>query len=392
MSSGRPRPRAPAPRSREAVLLELIGLIYAAAEDPTRWDPFLRRLADVFRANLATIIFEDLRSHKARVATNVGIDPALARGYEEYYAGINVWMGPALARFGSGEVMTSEMILPDRLLTPTEYYDGFLRKLDVRHLLATFIFRDTNVLGHLSMARSHRAGEADADERRLFRDLIPHVQRAFQLHRRIVDLKSEREVAAEALDRVPVGLLLLDWKGRALLVNRGAREILAAGDGLSLQTDGLHASLAAETAALRRLISEALQIGSRKGLGSGGALAVSRPSMRRSYSLLVTPLRAERSVFGEPAAIAAVFVSDPERRVESNPEILRRLYGFTPSESRIAVRLLQGQSVEEAAEELEITANTARFHVKHLFEKTGTNRHRELVRLLLLGCAGLAAD
>lgn len=60
---------------------------------------------------------------------------------------------------------------------------------------------------------------------------------------------------------------------------------------------------------------------------------------------------------------------------------------FTPAESRVAVKLMEGESVEEAAGELDISLNTARTHVKRLFEKTETHRHRELLRVLLSGIA-----
>jgi DNA-binding CsgD family transcriptional regulator len=181
-------------------------------------------------------------------------------------------------------------------------------------------------------------------------------------------------------------------KGKAILVNRSAREILAAKDGLSLRADGLHAGDPLETSALRRLVSEALQIRAGKGLGSGGVLPISRPSMRKAYSLFVTPLSAERSAFGEPTGVAAVFVSDPEKKPETSPEVLRRLYGFTPAESRVAAKLLEGESVEEAAEDLRVSVNTARTHVKSMFDKTDTHRHRELLRLLLSGVATIRME
>jgi DNA-binding CsgD family transcriptional regulator len=296
-------------------------------------------------------------------------------------------MVPAMARFGSGAVMTSEMVLPDRDLVRTEYYDGFLHKLGVRHFLGTFVFREPNVLSHLSFLRSHRAGECAEAETRLFGHLIPHLQRAFQLHRRLVDMRTEYELAVDALDRVPVGILLLDGKGKALLVNRSAREILSARDGLALQNDGLHAATPEQTNALRRLISQALATGIGRGLGSGGVLAVSRPSFRRPFSLFISPLRAEQSAFGEPGAVVAVFISDPERKPETSPEVLQRLYGFTAAESRVAEKLMQGESVAEAAEELHVSVNTARTHVKSMFDKTDTHRHRELLRILLSSVA-----
>jgi DNA-binding CsgD family transcriptional regulator/PAS domain-containing protein len=374
------------------VALDLVARIYAAAEDATLWDSFLTRLGEVLKARVGAIAFEDLRSHKARVATIVGAEPNLIRQYEEYYAERNSWMVPAMSQFGAGGVMTSEMVLPDRELLKTEYYDGFLRRLGVRHFLGTFLFREPAVLSHLSFLRPHRAGECDGLETRLFGYLIPHLQRAFQLHRHLVDLRTEHELTVEALDRVPAGVMVFDAKGKAILVNRSAREILEAKDGLSLRGDGLHARDPEEMTALRRLLSEALQTGAGKGFGSGGVLSVSRPSMRRPYSLFVTPLRAEQSTFGEPAAVAAVFVSDPERKPETSPEGFRRLYGFTPAESRMAVKLLEGESVEEAADDLHVSINTARTHVKSMFDKTDTHRHRELLRILLSGVATVRVE
>jgi DNA-binding CsgD family transcriptional regulator len=240
--------------------------------------------------------------------------------------------------------------------------------------------------------RPHSFGECDEAETRLFGYLIPHLQRAFQLHRRLVDMRTEHELAVEALDRVPVGVLILDAKGKAILVNRSAREILASKDGLSLRGDGLHAGDLQEMTALRRLLSEALHTGAGKGVGSGGVLAISRPSLRRPYSLFVTPLRAQQSTFGSPAAVAAVFVSDPEKKPEASPEVLRRLYGFTPAESRMAAKLLEGESVDEAAEDLHVSVNTARTHVKSMFDKTDTHRHRELLRLLLSSVATIRGE
>lgn len=376
----------------EATLLELIDLVYAAAEDSERWDPFLRRFGEVVKAPVGAIVFEDLRSHRAQVARIVGMDAELIRAYEQHYAARNAWMDAGLPTMAVGKAIRSEMVLPDETLVRTEYYNGFLRKAGIRHLLAAFLFRDERTLSQISFVRPHRFGECSETETRLFGLLIPHLQRAFQLHRRLVDLKGEHELAVEVLDRVPVGLLILDARARAILINRSAREILSAKDGLSLQTDGLHAGYPAETTALRQLVFDALETGIGRGMGSGGVLSISRPSMRRPYSLFVTPLRAEQSAFGGPAAVAAVFVSDPEKKPETTPEVLRRLYGFTPAESRMAAKLLQGESVEEAAEDLHVSVNTARTHVKSMFDKTDTHRHRELLRLLLSGVAAIRIE
>jgi DNA-binding CsgD family transcriptional regulator len=66
-----------------------------------------------------------------------------------------------------------------------------------------------------------------------------------------------------------------------------------------------------------------------------------------------------------------------------------RLYGLTPAESRLAAKIAEGRSLEQAAVMLNITTETARSYIKRILSKTGVKRQAELVRLLLLGPAYL---
>ncbi|MGH7005731.1 MAG: helix-turn-helix transcriptional regulator, partial [Alphaproteobacteria bacterium] len=45
--------------------------------------------------------------------------------------------------------------------------------------------------------------------------------------------------------------------------------------------------------------------------------------------------------------------------------------------------LAKGECVEELAEKLRITPNTARTHIKRIFGKTGATRQVELVKLIM---------
>jgi DNA-binding CsgD family transcriptional regulator len=197
----------------------------------------------------------------------------------------------------------------------------------------------------------------------------------------------------EALDGIPAGILLLDRCGKPLFVNRVARRILDSKDGLGLGPDGLVAATGESNRELRRLIAQAAGTDTRPGLRASGAIAVSRPSERRAFSVLVKPVNAADSSSGQTRPSVMIFLIDPDRRVKADGGVLRNLYGFTPAESRVAAELMRGESVEETARDLDVSLNTARTHMKHLFEKTDTHRHRELVRLLLCSsccsCANL---
>jgi DNA-binding CsgD family transcriptional regulator len=80
-----------------------------------------------------------------------------------------------------------------------------------------------------------------------------------------------------------------------------------------------------------------------------------------------------------------LLVLDPDARRGVPVDLLRRVYGLTAAEARVAQRLAQGRSIESIAADLGVCVHTARNHLKQIFDKTGTHRQAELVALLHAG-------
>lgn len=59
------------------------------------------------------------------------------------------------------------------------------------------------------------------------------------------------------------------------------------------------------------------------------------------------------------------------------------MFGLTPTEARIADVLAQGRSRAQIADDFGISRTTVAFHMRNIFQKTGTSRQAELVSLLL---------
>ncbi len=57
--------------------------------------------------------------------------------------------------------------------------------------------------------------------------------------------------------------------------------------------------------------------------------------------------------------------------------------GLTPAEMRVASALTQGKSLTRIARDTNVSRTTVAFHMRNIFQKTGTNRQAELVALLL---------
>jgi DNA-binding CsgD family transcriptional regulator len=96
----------------------------------------------------------------------------------------------------------------------------------------------------------------------------------------------------------------------------------------------------------------------------------------------VAPLRAEDVAVFHREPCVLVCITDVEAGVSLPEARLREMFGFTPAEARLAVTLLEGHALREAAVRLGVSANTAAVHLARLFQKTGVNRQGALVALL----------
>lgn len=70
-------------------------------------------------------------------------------------------------------------------------------------------------------------------------------------------------------------------------------------------------------------------------------------------------------------------------------EVIQKLFGLTPKEATLALRLAAGESLLDAARTLNMSPNTARTHLRSVFAKTGVDRQASLVRVLLKSVAML---
>lgn len=366
----------------QRVVSELIGLIYDAAADPRFWATFLEKLARELSATGTNIIVQDLRSQEFSIASAIGTDPTYQRAYENHYKRTNVYLTHGNHLLQSGKAYPSHVLCPDEVALRSEFFNDWIAPQKQRYGMMGVIFREKSVVSMLGAIRGKKSISFGEDQVALVRLLIPHLQRAVVLHRRIKELERQKAAASSALNRWSVGVILLDSQGRILLMNRKAEEIVDQNDGFVTGREGLRSSLAVETSLLRRLTRGAIQ----NGLGSfppGGALCISRPSLKRPFNLLITPACNHKYLIPDNDAAAVVFVTDPEMQDLVIADVLRQLYHLTPAEATLGALLFEGKDLKGAAEALGVRMSTAKTHLQKVFDKTGTKRQAELVQMLL---------
>lgn len=225
------------------------------------------------------------------------------------------------------------------------------------------------------------------EERDFVRMIGRHVVRSRLLARALARAEARGHLASAALDRMAMGVVILDGEGRVAHLNPAARRRLGPGCGVRLAADrlewsspaidrqlrGLRGRTHVTAAEPRRLASEMLRVPREDGLPPLEILAVSLEGLD----------------LAEGGAAIALFLSDADHAAETPASVLMRLYGLTAAESRVAGEILRGSGIDEAATRLGLKRETVRTHLKHIFAKVGTTRQADLVRLLLTGAAGV---
>jgi DNA-binding CsgD family transcriptional regulator len=256
------------------------------------------------------------------------------------------------------------------------------------HSTLTLLALADGRLGATALGRATRNGEREQRHIDLLRLLAPHLRRAAQIHLCLEKMRLGDAGGAEALDRLARGVIVADRASKPLFVSRIAAEIIAEADGLRIDSTGLCAARSVETAVIRRKIAAASDPASVH--AGGGAVRVSRASIRPPLAVLIAPLKAGWFVQREPAAI--LLINDPERSAPVPSAYLQQIYGLTPAEAAVTVEVLRGSGLRAAAAKLGITTSTVRTHLQRVFEKTQTRRQAELVRLIAESYSGLRFD
>jgi DNA-binding CsgD family transcriptional regulator len=360
-------------------LSEFVGLIYDTALDPDACPAMLNRLADLLAAKTGS----HFGSYNSRTyfTTNLAprFDPQNIRSFSEYWGSRDIFWQRG-ANHPVGAVFMPETFMSREEHCRSDIFNEWYQPQRIEAMMRTNLLIEGPVSTVVTVGRRYSEGAFGTTEIRLFAALIPHLQRAVQLQLRLSGLDGPPTSSAEILNRLLQGVLLVDAGARVIFANRAAEGMLRGGGGLFLARDGLRAATPAETRLLRQMIGNCAE--PREELGGAGRLRLSREH-RAPLTVLVVPHRARLTWIDVVRPRAILFITDPEETAAIRRESLRQDFGLTPAEAGFSREILKADGLQAAADRLGISLTTARTHLAHVFDKTGTRRQAELVRLIL---------
>ena len=361
-------------------LTRLIADIYDAALDAAQWSGVLAGIADFADGQAGGLLVKDCIKKNVSAHYHSGVDPHYMQLYSDTYSKC----GPiATSLFGNVEQIAS---VPDLVC-----YDQFCRGCFYREwakpqgwadVAIACLEKSASCCAYLNIARDKTGGMVDSEMRQRLALLVPHVRRAVLIGKAMEFKQAEAATFADVFDGLSAGLFLIDAEGRIVHANRAGDDILDSCDVLR----SVGGRLAANDVRVDQVLRDAATAaaGGDAALGSAGITLslVARDGVSYVVHVLSLGGGERRRVGMAYTATAALFVRKAALEGPPSPQAISDAFELTPAELRVLFGIVDIGGVPEVADAFGVAESTIKTHLRRLFEKTGTGRQAELVKLV----------
>ncbi|HEX6996275.1 MAG TPA: hypothetical protein VF339_19250 [Gammaproteobacteria bacterium] len=364
---------------------DIIDLAYCAAVDPKVWPQAVRSMSRRYEAIAAGLYVADFAARRAELISVQGIDPPYVKCYVDDYLCENPWSIDSMQAVGRIRTDTSldEYHRRPGYYRSTTLFNEWMKPQDFVYTLGVNLTADPIRQTKLFLYRPECAGPYTARDVARFRRLTRHLITAVKVADRFAAARRKANELRHVIDRLRFGVVLLADDGSVLEANAFAARLFERREGLTVIQGQLVAMHRSSGTALTRALRAAIDVHRGVDADAPEPCYLERSNGVQPLSALALPLPKGREPFGVQRAAVALLVTDPVVDVGVPIERLRQRFRLTSSEARLAVALMRGQRLRDAAEQAGLTYETARWYLKSTFQKTGATRQADLVRLLL---------
>ncbi len=366
----------------------LVHQVYAASAEPSRWIETVGAVALAMGAKQA-ILFTPYSGLDGGLMFPWQVREQDLTRYVSKYINHDLWAINAQRKglIRDGAVALDEDLVPQIELLDSVYYREFLKPMGVGRLCSGVVFEGAP--GLPSTVLSIYRGPDDPfgpKERDLMRLLVPHLSRSLGLMHRLNHARYQAESLRGALNRLTMGVFLLDSNMAVTFANTKAQEVLDRADGLQLDAQQRLTTMGLLKPDDQRLEAWLAQLVAISELQRGSfrdTFEVSRSKSETRYSLQCFALEANDPLASQEGVRHVVFVTDPMKLELPTSDQMQRQFGLTPAEARAMLAIVQGGSYMDVAKRLAISEETVRTQIKSVYAKTQTIDKASLTRLVL---------
>lgn len=351
---------------------------YEGVLEPHAWIKGLQLLCELAGSEQSAVTTWDRRSNLSSVWQSVGLPDACCRDFVSHYCDHDPARG-WIDRIAVGDWYVDHRHVGEKAMGRSVFYQDFLRPYGLGSVAAVPLQRKDAVDTYLVIQHGLTQSYARQCDPARLKFAVAHLRRAVRLRREFEGLSLHAGLAQMVLSQLHAPLLVTDESGYIVLANAAAESLLRRT--AALTSLGGRISLTGTLAPdFRRLLSGACGLA---GPRVAAGIQVFGPRRESMLQIVATPLP-ERHLGNMPLArpLALVLIHDPDRPPGARADLLRQIYGLSPSEARVTLALLKGADPQEVALQSGVSVATIRSQLRSIFRKTATSRQAELIRMM----------
>jgi DNA-binding CsgD family transcriptional regulator len=226
-------------------------------------------------------------------------------------------------------------------------------------------------------------GWAQADRERL-NQLLPALEKAHQVHKKFIIADNRLDVANSILQSAPRAVVSFTRDLKIIRANDMGQDILDLRDIFSEDDGHLVINNDELRDDINRWISENWSMSREKLEKADWHRSLRSKTRGLTYQLTMRAYKLKNWHLESSAheRFATLLINMPEVRVSPTQAQLKEFYGLTRAQARLVLVLLNGGSIADASDQLNVSINTSRSHLRAIYNKLGVDNKAELLRLL----------
>jgi DNA-binding CsgD family transcriptional regulator len=350
---------------------ELIERIYLCALERQSWLDFMVAFEGLLPGAGSNFLITTNTSMVGSAALNTGFSEADIDCFNRHYSTVNPWT-PMVASATPGKGLNTDALLEPSSLHRTEYYNGFMRPLDLKGAVGVVVTQHNGS----SFVFNTMTATADFDRKQTAADVLttlsPHLLRAFDYIQHGNGAESNTLLSA-----IGAGVVMTWDESRVHSINDRAREMIEGGCGITVGPTGK----------CRFLNGSMQQAAERLSTSTSSApVAVFHSPGSRSprfrYTLVRMSTRPIVEYLGGPK-LAVIIERVSPRNLDQGLEMLAMAHNLTNAEREVAQCVAQGATMDMAATIRNVSKETIRSQLKSVYAKLNISGKVDLLRMLM---------
>jgi DNA-binding CsgD family transcriptional regulator/PAS domain-containing protein len=365
---------------------DMIAAVYDAAARLVPASRPLELLAKLTDSDKAFAAWFDLERRIGAITASFNVEPHFIDTYGEIYGSENPWLARASYFQAEGLVWRGSEIIQPAQLKETQFFRLFCYGQSIENTAHLVIRVSGAELLHVMLTRRHPSEDYEDDALDICRLYAQHARHAQRIGEALADRDFLKSGFDLAVDDLGVGIAIIRASGAILYANAAFEATMARQDG-PRQSGPQHSRLpplamGRQTLERRlpRAVADAL---AKKPVPASCVLHLSADDEKRPVAVRFHPITLRCDLRKQSQEGYVLLFKSADGGAQLDEQALRAGYWLTASEARVCAALVRGENVFGLAQNLGISPQTARTHLKRIFDKTRTTRQPELLQVLM---------